>query len=60
MYNSAGKSYVLILAREAGDSYYFRKTEVITKRRSNDPVELTDVLPAGRILVKGIFNILAE
>ena len=58
--NSANKQYVLILEKEAGDLYYFKKTEVNTKRTSNELVELTSVLPVGRLLVKGIYNIQAE
>jgi len=58
--NSANTRYVLILEKEAGDLYYFRKTEVTTKRTGNDLVELTGSLPAGRLLVKGVYNIQAE
>jgi cobalt-zinc-cadmium efflux system membrane fusion protein len=58
--SSANKSFVLILEREAGDSYYFRKTEVVTGRTGNDLVELTGPPPTGKLLVKGIYNIQAE
>jgi len=55
--NSAGRSFVLKLVKEEGVQFSFDKIEVATGRTSNSMVELKEKIPAGRLLLKGVYNI---
>ena len=57
---AAQKQFVLLLEKEGSDNYYFKKIAVKTGRTDGGLAELTSILPSGRILVKGIYNLQAE
>lgn len=56
----AGKSYVMQFEKEVDQQFYFNKIEVMTGRTGNDFTELIENLPAGKILVKGTYNLKVE
>ena len=52
--------YLLMYEKEVDSIYYFKKIKVNTGRKANNYIELTEQLPAGKMLVNGIYNIQIE
>jgi len=57
---AAGKSYVVHLEKEEGAQFYFKKSEISVGRTSNHFTEIKDKLPAGKLLVRGTYNLQVE
>ncbi len=53
-------AYLLMYEKEEDTSFFFQKVKVTTGRIANNYIEITDQLPKGNLLVKGIYNIQIE
>lgn len=53
-------NYLLRMANEDAENYYFGKTKVETGRINRDYVEIRNKIEAGKILWKGAYNLNAE
>jgi len=58
--NSENDSHVLLYEKEADSVYYFKKLKVKKGREANGYVELTEQLPASKLLIDGVYNIQVE
>jgi cobalt-zinc-cadmium efflux system membrane fusion protein len=54
---SENDAYLLLYEKEANSLYYFKKIKVNTGRKTNNYIELIGQLPAGKLLVNGVYNI---
>ena len=52
--------YLLAYEKEMNSIYYFKKIKVKTGRKANNYIELTEQLPANKLLINGIYNITIE
>lgn len=53
-------SYLLRMAKEDAENYYFGKTKVETGRINNEYIEIRNKIETGKILWKGAYNLNAE
>lgn len=57
---SENETYVLMYEKEDNSMYYFKKIPVKTGRKSNNYIELTEQLPAKKLLTNGTYNIVID
>lgn len=57
---SENDAFVLQLENETEDFYYFRKVPISVGRINSKFVELREKLPSGKVLLKGVYNIVIE
>jgi cobalt-zinc-cadmium efflux system membrane fusion protein len=54
---SGNENYVLILENETGEHYFFRKEKITIGRKNSGSVELLDAEDAGKMVIKGVYNL---